>query len=223
MGETISNAKAGNLFWLGRYTERVHVILHFLRKYRDRMIDEDADAYHLFCEKLGIENCYTSCDDFLNRFLFDKTNKHSLISILTCASDNAIVLRQEIKSETLAYIQLAICHIEQCACINSDVDVLQPVTDSLMAFWGSIDERIHKRDARNMIKAGKYLEKFDLHIRFDYPRERINYLFDRLEKHIQKEKSIFDQNSLFELKLATEQPFYNKQEILGRVDRLFTV
>ncbi|OAV67442.1 hypothetical protein Barb6XT_01473 [Bacteroidales bacterium Barb6XT] len=222
MGETISNAKAESLFWLGRYTERVYVILHFLRKYRDVMIDEDENAYCIFCEKLGIENTYHSREDFLHNYLFDKSNSNSLISALSHASNNATLLRGEIKSETFSYIQMSICHMESCTG-QSNLDVLQPVTDSLLAFGGSVDYRIYKKDTRNMIKAGKFLEALDLHIRFEYPNERIIYLLERMERHITKEKSIFDQNLFFEVKEEVKQCDYNKTKVLGLISRLFTV
>ncbi|KAA6300126.1 MAG: hypothetical protein EZS26_003731 [Candidatus Ordinivivax streblomastigis] len=224
MSETISKTKAESLFWLGRYTQRVYTILHFFRKYRDRMIDEDENAYSLFCEKLGIENIYTSREDFLHRYLFDQSDNNSLISGLAYASNNATLLREEIKSETFAYIQMSICHIEKCTG-DSDVNVLQPVTDSLLAFWGSVDERIYNRDVRNMIKAGKYLEMFDLHVRFDYPYGRIISFLNRLEKHIEKEKSIFDQNLFLEIKneVGRSGDGYNKAKVLSMLDQLFIV
>ncbi|MDR2844095.1 MAG: alpha-E domain-containing protein [Candidatus Symbiothrix sp.] len=222
MGETISNTKAQSLFWLGRYTQRVYLILHFLRKYRDVMIDEDENAYCIFCEKLGVENRYTSCENFLHAYLFDKSNSSSLISALAQANNNATLLRGEIKSETFSYIQMSICHIERCA-EHSVLEELQPVTDSLLAFWGSVDERIYRRDARNMIKAGKYLETLDLHIRFEYPHERIIYFLDRLERHVTKEKSIFDQDLFLEVKEEIKQCDYNKVKALSLISRLFIV
>jgi uncharacterized alpha-E superfamily protein len=222
MGETISISKASNLFWLGRYVQRVYIILHFLRKYRDLMIDEDEFAYKVFCKKLGIEDCYSSSDDFLHNYLFDKENSNSIISTLTNASSNATVLREEIKSETFAYIQLSICHVEEC-CKDSDISVMQMVTDCLLAFWGSVDERMYKRDTRNMVKAGKYLETLDLHVRFDYQHERILYLLDRLEKHAEKEKVIFDQISLYQLKIEASSVGYDKATVLGLIERLFVV
>ncbi|MDR2783213.1 MAG: alpha-E domain-containing protein, partial [Treponema sp.] len=80
------------------------------------------------------------------------------ISALIYAYDNAIVLREDIKSETLAYVEMCVREMERCAAKNDDAYELRPVTDSLMAFWGSVDERIFRRDIRNMIKAGWYLE-----------------------------------------------------------------
>jgi uncharacterized alpha-E superfamily protein len=172
---------------------------------------------------LDIESFYDSGENFLHRYLFDKTNNNSLISALEYASGNATLLREEIKSETYAYIQLSICHIERCSINDSDVDALQLVTDSLLAFWGSVDERMYKRDARNMLKAGKYVESLDLHIRFGYPLERIIYLLDRVEKHTEKEKAIFDQAVFSKLKSELLLPNYNKANVLALISRLFLV
>ncbi|MDR1782921.1 MAG: alpha-E domain-containing protein [Dysgonamonadaceae bacterium] len=222
MGELISNTKAENLFWLGRYVQRVYIILHLLRKYRDVMIDENEGAYHSFCEKLGIADNYKSSDDFLHDYVYDKDNPDSLISMLTYASNNATLLREEIKSETFSYILMSISHIESCA-KDSDIDALQTVSDYLLAFWGSVDERMFKREPRNMVKAGKYLEDLDLHVRFDYPHERILYLVDRLEKHAEKEKVIFNQILLYQLKIETLKPEFDKLKVLDIIKQLFVV
>jgi len=222
MGDTISNAKANNLFWLGRYVQRVYLILHFMRRYRDMMIDDDehSNAYIRFCDKVGIENVYESNDHFLRNYLYDKTNPNSLITALVYAGDNGTLLREEIKSESLAYIQMSISHIERCS-KDADIDELQMVTDSMLAFWGSIDERMSKGSSRTMLKAGKFLESFDLHVRFEYPQERILYLLDRFEKHAERERAIFDQILLFQLKRAVERPGFNKFKVLDLVSRLF--
>ena len=48
---TLSKEKAIRLLWLGRYTERAYFSLHVLRKYHDKMIDEDDTAYKMYCLK----------------------------------------------------------------------------------------------------------------------------------------------------------------------------
>jgi hypothetical protein len=185
------------------------------------IIDVDTNSYQIFCEKLGVENKYCNSEEFLCRYLFDKTDGNSLISAITHAYNNAIVLREDIKSETLAYIQLSISRMEDCAARNADVNELQPITDSIMAFWGAVDERIFRRDIRNMIKAGWYLETLDLHIRFDYPYQRLIILLERMERHLKKEEESFNQNLFLEVKKEMENPAFNKIQVLGMISRLF--
>jgi uncharacterized alpha-E superfamily protein len=214
-------ATAENLFWLGRYTQRVYTVLHFFRKFQDILIGDDEFAYDSFCRQLGVENKYESADDFLSRYLFDNTDSNSLISALTYAHDNALVLREEIKSENLAYVELCLDVMEEGASKHSDVNELQIVSDSLMAFWGAADDRIFKREVRNMIKAGWRLEALDLHIRFDYPQERLLLLLYRLERHLNKEEAIFDQKLFFDMKAAVQQASFNKNAVLAMLASLY--
>ena len=53
---TIPANKANRLFWLGRYTERVYISLHLLRRYYDRMIDGQPKDYEEFYQKLDFGN-----------------------------------------------------------------------------------------------------------------------------------------------------------------------
>jgi hypothetical protein len=186
------------------------------------LVDVDINAYQQFCDKLGIENKYMSVEDFSARYLFDRSDRNSLISALTYAHSNGIVLRGKIKSETLSYIQLCISYMENCHG-KLDANELQPVTDGLMAFWGSVDERIFKRDIRNMIKAGWYLETLDLHIRFDYPYERLVCLLERMERHIQKEKDVFDLELFQKVKKEMAVPGFNKLYVVAMIEGLFVV
>jgi len=221
---TFSNAKVNNLFWLGRYVQRVYLILHFMRKYRDEVIDrdDDKDAYKRFCIRAGIANTYSSNEDFLHHYLYDRSNPVSLITALSNADNNATLLREEIKSESFAYIQMAICHIERTS-QEADVEALQMVTDCMLAFWGSLDERMNKGEARSLIKAGKYLENLDLFLRFDYPHDRLLYILENFEWHAEKEKAVFDQILLFQLRKELERKDFNKTKLLEMISKIFIV
>ena len=94
---------------------------------------------------------------------------NSIISNLNRAYDNAIVLREEIGSEVLAYIQLAIYDI-QTACRSKDMLMgLQEVLDHILAFWGIADDMIESEQVRNIIKTGKRVERLDLYARLGMP------------------------------------------------------
>ena len=55
---TISLEKRDNLYWLGRYTERVYTTLNIFNKCFDRMLDSDENAYQNLCCRLDIPNIY---------------------------------------------------------------------------------------------------------------------------------------------------------------------
>lgn len=166
----ISAIKANRLYWLGRYTERVYISLHLLRRYYDKMIDGEPKEYEEYYQKLDTNNPYPDRESFRIGYMYDEKNPCSLISGLTAANDNAIVLREEIMSETLSYIELSLSCIRKSAEKKDDnITDLQPITDYLLAFWGSVDERVFDERVRNFLRIGKLVENMDMHIRFDYP------------------------------------------------------
>lgn len=188
----ISSIKANRLFWMGRYAERVYLALHLLRKHYDLMIDENEEAYKIFCTKMGIEDKYTSPEHFMECYLYDFDNHDSIINMLEKANDNAILLREEIKSETLSYIQLAINYIRNGKECQKRLGGLQYITDCMLAFWGSIDERISQTNIRKIIFFGKFVESSDIHLRFDYPLERIVNLSKRMKECISCDLEMYD-------------------------------
>lgn len=209
----ISANKANRLFWLGRYTERVYISLHLLRRYYDKTIDGEACEYEEYYRKLDISNPYPDVDSFRLGYMYDKKNPCSIISGLEAANDNAIVLREEIMSETLSYIQMSLCHIKKEA-ENREYNItnLQAITDYLLAFWGSVDERVSDERVRNLLRIGKLIENMDMHIRFDYPFQRIRETYENLKTCTAVEDGIFDQMILEQLDRLLTESSYNRKE-----------
>lgn len=108
MNTTVSKAKADRLYWLGRYVERVFISLNAVKKYIDYDIDGSEDAYKVYCQRVCIPDSYNGAKEFAVKYLYDKTNPYSVYSMLVRAFDNGIELRDDITSESLSYIHLAL-------------------------------------------------------------------------------------------------------------------
>ncbi len=169
----ISVEQVDHLYWLGRYTERVYSTLKLFAKSYDIMIDDSSDIYTNYCKSLDIPDIYKSQEDFLNRYPFDETIMDSIISNLNRAYDNAIVLRETIGSDALSYIQMAIYAMNNAARSDSPLIELQQITDDILSFWGSVDDQIDAEQIRNIIKAGKRIERIDLYARLKIDRKDI--------------------------------------------------
>lgn len=184
---TISNEQADRLYWLGRYVERVFSTLKLFNRSIDRMLDQDDDDYVDFCRRLSIpSNIYSGLDDFQVRYLFDPENPDSVYSNLSRAYDNAIVLRNFITSESLAFVQLALNHLEKGAIAESAFLETLRVSDWLLAFWGSIDDNVADVERRDLLKVGKYAERLDMRIRLGFGVEDIEPLLPRLLAHTKR-------------------------------------
>ena len=182
----ISIEKSDHLFWLGRYTERVFTTLNTFFTYFDKMLDMDGDAYRAFCEKLAIPMVYADKDDFVRTYLFSPSDPNSVYSNMLRAFDNGVVLRDELSSTTLSYLQMSLDCIEQAADSQALVYDLQPVLDYLFAFWGCLDDNVEDEECRNIIKCGKYLERMDLYMRLGYPYRAIEKEYNKFLNRLHK-------------------------------------
>ena len=106
------------------------------------MLDDLPGGYQEYCRRLEIPNIYGSKENFIRSYAYDKVNMNSIVSNLIRAYDNAIVLREEIGSEALAYIQLAIYEIGKAEVSEAPMIEIQNILDDLMAFWGIIDDPV---------------------------------------------------------------------------------
>lgn len=227
--KTISPMKANRLFWLGRYAERTYLNLHFLRSYYDKMIDGETDAYGEYCSNLSLDADYQSPSNFVKSFLYDKQNPFSISAELEYANDNAMVLREEITSETLGYIQMSLAHMSTLARVNeTHITQLQPITDNLLSMWGSIEERVLNDYVLAILMVGKLIEQIDIRVRFDYPFDRVELLYERLKTHLRYVPYIYDVEVIEQIdKLLTakeycHEPFY-KEKLLSLLNSIISM
>lgn len=183
---TITLSKANRLFWLGRYLERVYTAITATRPIFEAETDGVEGDYAAYCKALGIPNDYESTADFIRRYYFDADNPHSITASLGYAYDNAIVLRETLSTDTLAYVQMACSAMELAAASAGPGVELQWVLDDIMAFRGSCEEKIDEEVSRNIVKTGSSLERVDLYLRLGYPdavcEKEFSRLFNRLYK-----------------------------------------
>lgn len=184
------------------------------------MIDENEDSYEEFCQMVDIPNIYTSKEDFLKRYPFDPENPDSILSNLTRAYDNAIVLRESISSEALSYIQLAIYEINRAAESLSPLMEMQEVLDDLLAFWGIIDDKIDSEQIRNIIKAGKRIERVDLYARFGMDAKQIARELKRLYPRVKGSGLSYEQDKLDQLERLVKEENMDSYKIVSIVETI---
>lgn len=216
----ISVEQADHLYWLGRYTERVYTTLRLYFQSFDSMIDETIDSYQKFCESVDIPNIYTSKEDFIRRYPFDESNPDSIISNLNRAYDNAVVLRESIGSETLSYIQLAIYDMRRAASSASPLMELQSLIDHILSFWGLADDCIDSEQVRNMIKAGKRIERIDLYARLGLSKEKLVREVHRMIPRVKRSGLTYDNEKLEQIKKLVESPDLDYYAIVSNVETI---
>lgn len=216
--DNVSVNKANCLYWLGRYAERAYKISQIITEFYDRMVDFEEKAYDDFCAKLGLDYKFNNKEEFLKTMITDKDCTSSVAYSLSMAYDNSIVLREQIDTETVAYIQLAYNNVLRSFNGECRVFDLQKVIDNLMSFWGAVDDYIIEDNVRDAIKIGKYIERLDLFYRFGRNAYKINGCKRRLSRYI---KNLDTENNCIDLEeLFAQEGDPNFDEIEACVNRL---
>lgn len=219
----ITTEKANELFWLGRYVERVYTTsMEFFRGY-DRMIDETDISYPEYCRRVSIPNVYKDKEDFLRSYPFDESNPDSIISNLIRAYDNAVVLRDDIGSDTLSYIQLAIYDMRKAALGVAPLIGLQTVVDDIFAFWGCLDDRVVDYSERSIVKAARRIERIDLFLRFGVPADRISFEVNRLQNRIVRTGLNYDQDAIPRLRNMLAQDDVPRADAIRLIESMVDV
>lgn len=216
----ITLEKADHLYWLGRYSERVYTTLKLYCDGYDSMIDVDEDHHAKLCDLLDIPDIYTSREDFISRYGYDRTDPNSIISNLLRAYDNAIVMRDEIGTETLAYIQMAVYDLERAAVSEAPMMKIQKVVDHLLAFWGCVDDQIDGYCIRSVMKFGKRVERLDLYLRFRRSPAEIHRNYMRLLPRAKDSGMACNETAMAELKKLIDAPEIDYDAALLQLGRI---
>ena len=219
----ISIGTSGNLYWLGRYMERIGTTIKCFSFWYDKMI-ESPEAYKEFCQELNIPDIYSDASDFVKRYLFDKTNSDSLRSNLGRAYDNAIVLRDEISSTTLSYVQMALDLLRHSHETDAHIFMVQKITDYIYAFWGSVEDYVNDSVSRNLLRTGKYLERVDMYIRLCFDFDETKVQFDKFVYRLGKINVPYNTESLAKLNWFMSSRsvlMENRQEALELLEGIF--
>ncbi|MCR5770518.1 MAG: alpha-E domain-containing protein [Butyrivibrio sp.] len=216
----ISVEQVDHLYWLGRYSERVYTTLQIFAKSFDVMIDSADEVYPKYCEALDIPNIYESKEDFLKRYPFDDCIPDSIISNLNRAYDNAIVLRETIGSDALSYIQLALYAMNKASVSDSPLIELQQIVDNLYSFWGIIDDQIESEQIRNIIKAGKRIERIDLYARLELDKVFLEREIRRMIPRVLRSGLKYNKSALDSVCSLANDSILNYNEILLTVEKI---
>ncbi len=182
----LSWENSDRLFWLGRYSERAYSSIKFFADRFDSLID--------------LNNC-DYMEQFADRFCFSEDEPDSIYSNLMRAYDNAIMLRDEIGSETLCYIQLAVYALNMARHSDAPILALQRVTDNIVAFWGMVDDSVDEQNVRSIIKLGKRIERIDNYAKQKMNADEIRREMKRLNIRIERTGLNYDAQKLFHLNL----------------------
>ena len=225
---SLSLEKVDHLLWLGRYVERSLTTLRFIVVTYDAALDSTQGNWKGQLEELGFDQDNDNPREFFDDCLFGHENVTSVYSSLSAALDNAMVVREVIGTESLAYVQMALNEIERAEHSDTPLLDLQQVTDCIMAFKGCCDDYIANEAARNVVKCGISAERMDLYARLNYHLEDLQKETHKLASRIDRTGMLYSRSAfkaLVEMVFAPDFPknvtYEDLGEILSLIAKLF--
>lgn len=201
---TLSLERANRLLWLGRYVERAYTTQQFILAAYDASLDSVEGNWKGQLEELGFDQDNQDPQSFFHECLFAPELQASVRFSINRAFDNAVVLRDAIGTESVAYIQLAANSVDRAEGSVSPLLDLQDLVDWIMAFKGSCDDYVVNDAARNIIKCGMSIERMDLYVRLNYQLEDVRKEMQKLASRIDRTGISYDRHAF---KLLVDRVF----------------
>ncbi len=182
MNQLLTATTASNLYWFGRYIERMEAILIELSDLFDRIVDVDANAGSLFYARLGVTLEYKDARDFINVALFGDHHAN-MMRLAYNARENAIISRNYIDAEAFGTIieLYRLLEHESKNMYTVDFDFVDAIMTRISALWGSLNHRLKRRNSDYFIRIGKLVEKVDFNLRQGCDNEFVGVILEEID------------------------------------------
>jgi len=172
---------ATNMYWLGRYLERVETILYQIDEAFDKIIDVDKNAGVKLYEKFGIELEYTDARDFLKKAIYGD-HPSNLSTIMSNARESAIISRIYIKTSAFGEIIELDALFKKITSYTHPIDYkdLDHAQSLIKEIWGENASRGEQRSSDYFLKLGKLIEEIDNRVRFDKDLEMTKLIIEEI-------------------------------------------
>lgn len=167
MGQLLTANSATNLYWMGRYVERISGLLTYIIPAYDKSIDIDINAGKALYENFSIELKYTNAHEFLREAMFGD-HASNLCVLSGYVRENAIICRNYINTQ--AFGEIIELHAMLCSAAKSHSEIDYKLLDNALSLiseiWGEISKISKSHASDHFLKLGRLIERLDFHLRF---------------------------------------------------------
>ncbi len=183
MEQLLTANVATNLYWFGRYLERIEATLLEVVYHFDKIIDIDKDSGKDFYKKIGIDIEYENARDFLNEAIFGEHNSN-IYELMASARENAIISRLNMDTEAFgSVIELAdLLKHSNHSSFYIDCRFIDYILSLISEIWGELTRRQKRNNSDYFIRLGKLVEKVDFHLRLGKDKEFSLVVMEEIDK-----------------------------------------
>lgn len=183
MEQLLTANVANNLYWFGRYLERIEATLIEAVYHFDRIIDIDKNSGKTFYKKLGVDLEYENAKEFLNVAVFGN-HSANVYNLISYAKENAIISRSNMDTEAFgSVIELAdLLKHSSHSSFSIDCRYIDYVLSLISEIWGELTRRQKRNNSDYFIRLGKLVEKVDFHLRIEKDKEFSLVLMEEIDK-----------------------------------------
>jgi uncharacterized alpha-E superfamily protein len=183
MEQLLTANVATNLYWFGRYLERIEATLIEAIYHFDTIIDIDKNSGKELFKKLDIDIEYKNAEDFLNVAIFGNhpANVYTLISY---AKENAIISRSNMDTEAFgSVVELAdLLKHSSHSSFRIDCRFVDYILSLISEIWGELTRRQKRNTSDYFIRLGKLVEKADFDLRLEKDKEFSLVVMEEIDK-----------------------------------------
>jgi len=181
MVQLLTANSATNLYWLGRYIERISELLTYMVPAYDESIDIDINAGKNLYKNFGIELEYANSHEFLREAMFANHNSN-LCLLAGYARENAIICRNYINTEAFGEIIELHSMLQNAAKSYSEIDykLIDDALSLISEIWGEISKISKSHASDHFLKLGRLIERLDFHLRFSGEDEHATNITEQI-------------------------------------------
>lgn len=183
MEQLLTANVASNLYWFGRYLERIEATLIEAVYHFDTIIDIDKDAGKDFFKKLEIDIEYESAKDFLNVAIFGN-HASNIYTLISYAKENAIISRSNMDTEAFGSVMELADLLKHSSHTSFSIDCrfIDYVLSLISEIWGELTRRQKRNTSDYFIRLGKLVEKADFDLRLEKEKEFSLVVMEEIDK-----------------------------------------
>lgn len=187
MEQLLTANVAINLYWLGRYLERMESTLIEIVSTFDKIIDEDKNAGKKLFKKLEIDLKYKNSSEFLYESVLGIHDANTFI-LSGYVRENAIISRAYIDTNAFGSIIELSEVLKQANNDHIDIDCafVEKLSSRISEIWGELTRHQDRETSDYFVRLGKLVEKVDFHLRLKRDKSFSLVIMDEIDGIVSK-------------------------------------